>query len=70
MTWGETETNIMRDIFLLMKRNAAAEDTEEYWNGFTDQVGAICAKYAGHDLAVAFCVAACQFYEEQIRKGA
>lgn len=56
----------MRDIFLLMKRNADVQNTEAYWCGLTAQVGAILTKYNGHDMAVAFCVAACQYYEGQL----
>ena len=67
MTWTDTETNIMRDIFLLMKHNADVQDTEEYWCKLTDQVNTICTKYKGHDLAVAFCVASCLYYEEQLK---
>lgn len=70
MEWTDVETNIMRDIFLLMKHNASAENTEAYWNSLSEQVGQICAKYGGHDMAVHFCVAACQFYEELTKKSA
>lgn len=57
----------MRDIFLLMKRNADPQDTETYWCGFSDQVAAILTKYNGHDMAVDFCVTACQYYEKQVK---
>lgn len=56
----------MRDIFRLMKNNADAQNTEEYWFRLTDQVNAILTKHKGHDLAVAFCVAACQYYESKL----
>ena len=64
MAWTETETNIMRDIFLLMKNNAEPENTDAYWFGFMEQVEKILNKYNGHELAVDFCVAACQHYEK------
>lgn len=68
MTWTETETNIMRDIYLLMKHNADARDTEEYWCTLTDRANAIMNKYDGHDMAVDFCVAACQYYEKKAKE--
>lgn len=66
MAWSDTETNIMRDIFLLMRNNADANNTVEYWCRLTDQVDAILHKYNGHELAVDMCIAACQYYEKQI----
>ena len=68
MAWSDTETNIMRDIFLLMKNNAEPLDTEEYWLRFMDQATEIQRKYNGHQMAVDFCVAACQYYEKQLFK--
>lgn len=67
MAWTETETNIMRDIFLLMKRNADVQDTETYWCSMMEQVEQIMRKYDGHELASDMCVAACLHYENKLK---
>lgn len=67
MAWTETETSIMRDIFLLMKRNADAQDTDEYWGSMMEQVNQIMKKYNGHELASDMCVAACLYYENKLK---
>lgn len=66
MPWTETETDIMRDIFRLMRDHADARDTVEYWESMTDRVQQVLIKHRGHDMAVAFCVAACQYYESRL----
>ena len=66
MAWTETETNIMRDIFLLMKRNAEPEDSERYWCSLMEQANSIMSKYNGQ-LAVDMCVAACLHYENKLK---
>ena len=66
MAWSETETNIMRDVFLLMKNNSEPADTESYWLKFMEQAEQIQRKYNGHPMATDFCVAACQYYEKQL----
>lgn len=65
MAWTDTETNIMRDIFLLMKNNSDVRDTEQYWLKFMDHAEEIQRKYNGHPMATDFCVTACQYYEKQ-----
>lgn len=69
MTWTETETNIMRDVFRFMRDNAPGlTNTTEYWEALTDQVGSILAKYKDHEMALDFLVTACQYFEKQARK--
>lgn len=69
MTWTETETNIMRDVFRFMRDNAPnLENTTEYWEALTDQAGHILARYKDHDLALDMLVTACQYLEKQARK--
>ena len=68
MTWTETETNIMRDVFRFMRDNAPKlQNTPEYWEALTDQAGHILARYKDNDLALDFLVTACQYFEKQIR---
>lgn len=67
MAWTEMETNIMRDIFLLMKRNADMQNTEACWCSMFDQVNQILRKYDGHELAKDMCIAACLHYENKLK---
>ena len=68
MTWTETETNIMRDVFRFMRDNAPKlENTPEYWEALTDQAGHILARYKDNELALDFLVTACQYFEKQAR---
>lgn len=68
MTWTETETNIMRDVFRFMRDNAPKlQNTPEYWEALTDQAGHILAKYKDHELALDMLVTACQYFEKRIR---
>ena len=66
--WTEQETEIMRDIYRLMKRHADPADTVEYWQGLTDDAAAIMRRHDQHDMAVHFCVAACEYYQDQVWK--
>ena len=68
MTWTETETNIMRDVFRFMRDNAPKlQNTPEYWEALTDHAGHILAKYKDHELALDMLVTACQYFEKRIR---
>lgn len=68
MTWTETETNIMRDVFRFMRDNAPKlQNTPEYWGALTDQAGHILAKYKDHELALDMLVTACQYFEKRAR---
>lgn len=68
MTWTETETNIMRDVFRFMRDNAPKlQNTPEYWGALTDQAGHILARYKDNELALDFLVTACQYFEKQAR---
>lgn len=69
MTWTETETNIMRDVFRFMRDNAPKlQNTPEYWEALTDQAGHILARYKDNELALDFLVTACQYFEKRIRE--
>lgn len=68
MTWTETETNIMRDVFRFMRDNAPKiENTPEFWDTLTSEAGRILARYKDHDLALDMLVTACQYFEKQAR---
>lgn len=68
MTWTETETNIMRDVFRFMRDNAPGlTNTTEYWEALTSEAGRILARYKDHDLALDMLVTACLYFEKRAR---